>query len=336
MMKGTSMRSVKKFVLVVLAGCLSFCGTETEEVVETENALVQGMGEGKDNWWDALPRAQWSQFPKIAIDQSEDWFQVYRISEGVYGIYEDGQFEEVISYLITGASSALLFDTGIGVGDISNVVSQLTDLPVAVLNSHTHYDHVGGNHLFSKIYGRELEYAQDHAKGRSNAEVAEFIGEGWVWKPLPEGATKANYASRAFTISDFVTEGQVIDLGGRQLEVIMVPGHTPDALVLLDRGNRLMFMGDTFYPATLYAHMGDANFSDYLAAAEKLSQYQGTVDYILPGHNEPLVPSYYLKAMRDAFVAIQAPNAPYVLSDGDREYIFEGFSIMVGNPPPWD
>jgi len=330
------MQLVKAASVIFLAASLTLCGAEPQESAVTENDLVQGRGEGKDNWWDALPRPQWSQFPKIDVDQSEDWFQVYRISEGVYGIYEDGQFEEVISYLILGDASALLFDTGIGVGDISKVVAQLTELPVAVLNSHTHYDHVGGNHLFPKIYGTSLAYTQEHTRGRSNDEIAEFVGEGWVWKPLPQGTTESNYASKPFTISDFVNDGQVIDLGGRQLEVILVPGHTPDALVLLDRGNRLMFMGDTFYPATLYAHMGDANFADYVASAEKLSQYQGVVDYILPAHNEPLVPSYYLKAMRDAFVAIQAPNAPYVLSDGDREYGFEGFSIMVSNPPPWD
>ena len=330
------MQIIKLLSVLGLALGLSFCGAETESVAVSDNELVQGRGEGNDNWWDSLPRAAWSQYPKIEIDQSEDWFQVYRVKDGVYGIYEDGQFEEVISYLIIGQASALLFDAGIGVGDISSVVAQLTDLPVAVLNSHTHYDHVGGNHFFDKIYGTRSEYSQEHTEGRTNAEVAEFVGEGWVWKPLPKGTTQSNYASRPFVISDYVSDGELIDLGGRLLEVILVPGHTPDALVLLDRSNRLMFMGDTFYPATLYAHMGDANFSDYVNSAEKLSQYQSVVDYILPAHNEPLVPSYYLKAMRDAFVAIQAPNAPYALSDGYREYAFEGFSIMVSNPPPWD
>ncbi len=314
---------------------LSFCSAENNNIVVTDNDLVQGRGEGKDNWWDALPRAAWAPFPRIEVQQSEDWFQVFKIRENVFALYEDGQFEEVISYLIVGQESALLFDTGIGVGDISGVVAQLTELPVAVLNSHTHYDHVGGNHFYQTIYGTETPYTEMHAEGRSNAEIAEFIGEGWVWRPLPNGTTAANYVSQPFTVSDYVEDGSLIDLGDRQLEVILVPGHTPDALVLLDRQNRLMFMGDTFYPATLYAHMGDANFFDYLASAEKLSGFISDVDYLLPAHNEPLVPGYYLKAMRDAFVAIQAPNAPYVLGDGDREYAFDGFSIMVSDPPPW-
>lgn len=326
------------FLMLVLL-TVNSCSPPTEQrppAAESENELVQGRGEGKDNWWDTLPRAAWSPFEKIQVQQDEDWFQVFRIRDGVFAIYEDGQFEEVISYLITGSESALLFDTGIGVGDIADVVRQLTSLPVSVLNSHTHYDHVGGNHLFETIYGVDSEYTANHANGRENAEIREFVGPGWVWKPLPGETTVDNYTSAAFSIDSFVTDGQTLDLGGRSLEVIMVPGHTPDALVLLDRESRLMFMGDTFYPASLYAHMGDADFFQYVQSAEKLAEFYSEVDYLLPAHNEPLVASYYLIAMRDAFNAIQAPNAEYRISDGDREYRFDGFTIMVSEPPPWD
>ncbi|MFK7863101.1 MAG: MBL fold metallo-hydrolase [Pseudohongiellaceae bacterium] len=331
-MRKLSLLSLVVFVAVFLNHCAPDDGTS----MTSDNEFVQGRGEGKDNWWDSLPRAAWSPFEKIQVEQSNDWFQVYRIRDGVFAIYEDGQFEEVISYLITGAEQALLFDTGIGVGDISAVVAQLTDLPIAVLNSHTHYDHVGGNRFFDKIYGVDSAYTADHAEGRPNDEIREFVGPGWVWKPLPDQTTQANYSSEPFQITSYVTDGQQIDLGGRVLEVVLVPGHTPDALVLLDRGNRLMFMGDTFYPASLYAHMGDADFFQYVESAEKLAALADAVDYLLPAHNEPLVAGYYLIAMRDAFNAIQAPNAEFRLSDGDREYRFDGFTIMVSEPPPWD
>jgi glyoxylase-like metal-dependent hydrolase (beta-lactamase superfamily II) len=178
-------------------------------------------------------------------------------------------------------------------------------------------------------------YAANHMSGRTNAEVKEFVGPDWIWKPLPDSTTEENYSSAAFTITDYVTDGYQIDLGERVLEVILVPGHTPDSLVLLDRDNRLMFTGDTFYPASLYAHRGDADFSEYAKSAEKLAGYRNDVDYLLPGHNEPLVAGYYLTAMRDAFNAIQAPNAQFKLTDGDREYRFDGFTIMVSEPPPW-
>ena len=298
-----------------------------------DNDLVQGRGEGKDNWWDALPRSAWASF--VRVEQSQLWFEVFEVRKGVFAIHEDGQFEEVISYLLLGEQRALLFDTGIGVGDMSRVVAELTSLPVTVLNSHTHYDHVGGNHEFADVVAVDTPYTRGHAQGRSNSEVREFVGPGWVWKELPVGVSVDTYASEAFEITRFVEEGEVFDLGGRSVELIRVPGHTPDALVLFDAQNRLLFMGDTFYPATLYAHMGDANFSDYTASAAKLAGYAEQVDYLLPAHNEPLVAGDYLRAMNEAFQTLQNTDAEFVLSDGDREYSFEGFSIMVSEPPPW-
>lgn len=56
-------------------------------------------------------------------------------------------------------------------------------------------------------------------------------------------------STRPFTISKTVEDGEVIDLGGRHLEVLRVPGHAPDALSLLDRAHRILFTGDTFYLA---------------------------------------------------------------------------------------
>jgi glyoxylase-like metal-dependent hydrolase (beta-lactamase superfamily II) len=76
----------------------------------------------------------------------------------VFAIYEPKQFEEVISYLILGERRALLFDTGLGVGKISTVVGRLTPLAVTVVNSHTHFDHVGGNAEFKDIWNHDLLY----------------------------------------------------------------------------------------------------------------------------------------------------------------------------------
>lgn len=324
-------KTILTFISLIL---ISSCGDPQESAIEvTENQQVQGRGEGKDNWWDNLPREHWDKFEKIEQDQS--WFEVYKIDDSIYALYEMGQFEEVISYLILGSDKALLFDTGIGVGDIKKVVSNLTELPVAVLNSHTHYDHVGGNHYFDEIYGTKTEYTLNHTLGRSNDEIREFVGPGWVWKPMPGGVTVDNYESKPFKITNYVEDGSMIELGGRTLEVFLVPGHTPDALVIVDREARLMFIGDTFYPASLYAHMGDADFDSYVKSAEKLAAMASDVDILLPAHNEPWVTSDYLKAMYQGFLDIQKPGAEYRITDGDREYRFDGFTIMVSDPAPW-
>ncbi len=317
--------------VLVLVGCQSAAPPGERA---TTNEKVQGRGENKDDWYDALPRPAWSELE--LVEQSQPWFEVYEVASGVFAIYEPGQFEEVISYLIVGAERALLFDTGLGIGDMRQVVSELTPLETVVLNSHTHYDHVGGNHQFRRIYGTDTDFSRRNADGRPHEAVAEFVGEGWIWKPLPEGFAAAEYASEPFEITDVVGDLEKIDIGGRVLEVVLTPGHAPDALCLLDRENRLLFMGDTFYPASLYAHLGGSDFERYVETANRLAELAADVDSILPAHNEPLLESAYLVRLRDAFQAMAADSVPFVLTDGNREYAFEGFSIIVADPPPWD
>jgi len=312
-----------RLILGAALAAVAACGT-------ADNALIQNRGASKDNWWDALPRPAWNAFPKVL--ESQGWFEVYKIRPGLFAISEPGQFEEVISYLFVGTDKALLFDTGLGIGDMRAVVSELTKLEPIVVNSHTHYDHVGGNHRFDTVHGTATEYTAANAKGRKHEDVAEFVGEGWIWKKTPEGFDRDRYESKPFVIAKTIEDGEGIDLGGRKLEVLLTPGHTPDALCLLDRENRLLFTGDTFYPAALYAHLPGSDFAAYRKTASRLAELRADVDFVLPAHNEPLVPSEVLVRMRDAFETIAASDAEFVLTDGNREYSFDGFSILTPDP----
>ena len=134
--------NTRKLKMVLLAALLILpaCQNGPGKADSTKD-LIQNRGSGKDRWYDALPRPIWKSFRRI--DQSQDWFEVYAVAPGVFAIYEPGQFEEVISYLIVGSDKALLFDTGLGIGDMKQLVTELTPLEPVVLNSHTHYDHVG-------------------------------------------------------------------------------------------------------------------------------------------------------------------------------------------------
>jgi glyoxylase-like metal-dependent hydrolase (beta-lactamase superfamily II) len=334
MLLPTYARHALPVLLICCLGCAPGAPTDPADApAAADNEEVRGRGEGKDDWWDALPRTAWSEFRRV--EQSQDWFEVYEIRPDVLAIYEPGQFEEVISYLVVGTERALLFDTGLGIGDMHRLVDELTDREVVVLNSHTHYDHVGGNHAFETVYGTGLDYTAESARGKSYDEVAEFVGEGWIWKDLPESFSIDGYRSRPFTVTDVVEDGQAIALGGVELEVLLTPGHAPDSLCLLDRERRLLFTGDTLYPATLYAHLPGSSFRDYQRSAERLASLAGAVDVLLPAHNEPTMPSSALVALRDAFAAVQEDGAPFVLADGYREYDFGRFSLLVPDPPPW-
>jgi glyoxylase-like metal-dependent hydrolase (beta-lactamase superfamily II) len=298
------------------------------EIAIQDNELVQNRGADKDNWWDSLPRPEWSAYTKVDID--DGWFDVYRIDDEIYAIYEPGQFEEVISFLIIGTDFALMFDTGLGIGNIRNVVDQLTDLDVVVLNSHTHYDHIGGNHLFETIYATSLDYTQTRSLGSPPEATAGFLQEGWVWKPLPDGFSAEEYQSRAFDIDKMVYEGDQIDIGGRVLEILFTPGHAPDSICLIDRENRLLFTGDTFYLAPLYTHIEGSSFDDYAKSASRLAGLASEIDSAITSHNVPVVDSSYMTALGQAFADIQSGAATDVtISDDIHEYHFNGFSVMV-------
>lgn len=321
-----------KFSLLVLA-CLgvSACNGSSESersADETDNAAVQNRGANKDNWWDSLPRPEWAAFEKVETGQ--DWFEVYRLMDGIYAIYEPGQFEEVMSFLIEGSDRALLFDTGLGIGDMRAVVDSLTEKNVIVLNSHTHYDHIGGNHQFETIYAMDNDYTRGRANGGPHEAVAEFLSEGWVWKDLPDGFIPEAYRSHPFGISKIVGEGDTIDVGGRVLEILETPGHAPDSICLIDRENRLLFTGDTFYLAPLYTHINDADFEDYARSAARLASLAPDIDSALTSHNVPVVDSSYMTALGKAFADIKSGVASdYTMSDGHREYFFDGFSVIV-------
>ena len=199
------------------------------------------------DWCKPLPRPEYNSLLRLV--PNDPWFEVYRVTPGVFAIYEPHQAEETISYLIVGTKQALLFDTGMGIGNIRKVVSQLTSRPVVVLNSHTHDDHVGGNWQFQFIFGMNTDFTRTNAKGSREDAQAE-IAPNQLCGDLPKGFNPKTYATKPWRISIAIHDGFKVNLGGgRKLEVISTPGHTPDAISLLDRANGLLFTGDTYYPA---------------------------------------------------------------------------------------
>jgi len=126
---------------LLLTGCAADDGRSSGQVGETSNDAIS------PEWCEALPRAGYASLDRISVDS--EWFEVWDVGDDVIAIYEPMQWQEIISYLVLGSERALLFDTGMGIAPISEVVAQLTDLPVTVLNSHTHMDHIGGNAEFS-------------------------------------------------------------------------------------------------------------------------------------------------------------------------------------------
>ena len=213
-------------------------------------------------WCRPLPRPEYKNFQRVSI--ADPWFEVYQVEPSVFAIYEPHQAEETISYLIVGEKQALLFDTGMGISDIKKVITGLTRLPIVVLNSHTHNDHVGDNWRFKTVYGMNTDFTRENARGSREDAQAE-IGPEQICGQLPSGFDPEDYVTRPWKIKSYIHDGDRIDLGGRALEVIATPGHTPDAISLLDRTNGLLFSGDTYYPAPIWLFRPETDLDAYAA-----------------------------------------------------------------------
>jgi ferrochelatase len=101
-----------------------------------------------------LAAAALAQQPAGATTSPEPWYKATRVAEKVWRIDDHGNDN---LYLIEGTKQALLVDTGLGVGKLSEFVKTLTTLPVVVVNTHGHGDHAGGNNFFASAYVHPLD-----------------------------------------------------------------------------------------------------------------------------------------------------------------------------------
>jgi glyoxylase-like metal-dependent hydrolase (beta-lactamase superfamily II) len=258
------------------------------------------------DWCKPLPRPEYKSLQRMLPD--DPWFEVYKVAPQTFAIYEPHQSEEVISYLIVGQKQAVLFDTGMGIGDIKKIVSRLTSRPVVVLNSHTHDDHVGGNWEFNYVFGMDTAFTRENAKG-STADAQAEIAAGEICGDLPKGFNPKTYRTKPWHVSFFIHDGFRIKLGGRTVEVIATPGHTPDAIALIDRENKLLFTGDTYYPAPIWLYRPETDLVAYEKSIARLAALAPEVNTVLGAHNIPVAQPEVLPALVQAFADLQAGKA---------------------------
>jgi glyoxylase-like metal-dependent hydrolase (beta-lactamase superfamily II) len=282
------------------------------------------------DWCRALPRPEYKTLQRIPL--SDPWFEVYKVAPAVFAIYEPHQFEETISYLILGDKRALLFDTGMGIGDLKKLTTELTRLPIVVLNSHTHDDHVGDNWQFDTIYGMDTDFTRRNARG-SRQDAQGELAPGAICGSLPIGFDPSTYATRPWKITSYVHDGDRVELGGRALEVIATPGHTPDAISLLDRANALLFTGDTYYPAPIWLYRPETDLDAYARSIRRLAALSPQVKLVLGQHNIPVASPAVLPRLVTAFDAVRAGKVLASPADpGQVIYKVDGFSFLMRSP----
>lgn len=181
------------------------------------------------------------------MEITDGYYTAEEKEDGVWQIHEPGG---VNSYLIEGGERAALVDAGYGFADIRRIIGLLTDKPVDVLLTHGHTDHYGGAYYFPYVYMNTVDFpvyrlyeeTQKHlivSKFRRDRKAA---GLPPVW---PEDFDEQQYMSMHIGAFRLLEDGQVLDLGGRQLVMMSLPGHTRGSMVVIDRQTGLAFSGDS-------------------------------------------------------------------------------------------
>ena len=268
-----------------------------------------------------------------------EWFEVRQVEPGVFAISEPRQYEGVTSFLIVGSQRAVLFDSGLGVGRMSAVVAKLTPLPVTVLNSHTHFDHVGGNAEFADVRNLDLPYSLASSRGEVDAALAEYAGPTLsaerVCGELPKAVTSREYRIPTWRIHRHVEDNERFDLGNRTLEVLQTPGHTPDSICLLDRANGLLFTGDTYYSDQIYLWAPGTALDDYRTSIDRLAALRPQLKTLFPAHGLPTANPEQLVELQAALRDIAAGTAQWTPASRNRRvFKFKHFSILMAQPEP--
>jgi hydroxyacylglutathione hydrolase len=259
----------------------------------------------------------------------DEYFSVEDLGDGAFAIGEPHYYQQNYSYLIVGQNRAVLFDSGSGTRDISGVVASLTKLPVTVIVSHLHYDHLGGIGPFEHVAMIDLpETRADVSGGFFKPSRYEYLG-------FFDGRT-----APSFHVGAWLAPGAIIDLGGRTLRVLSTPGHTPSSVALFDGSNRRLFIGDFIYPTTLYAFLPGASLSAYQATARKLIETLPADTVLWTAHccrkNEGVsAPWLSMKDLRDLDAALTAVRAGDARASGFYPRVFavnDEMTLAVGFP----
>ena len=189
--------------------------------------------------------------------------KIQQIRPNVYLIDDAG---DSTCFLVTGSEKALLVDTANGYEDLHAIVRTLTDLPVIVVNTHGHGDHIYGNVYFDEAWLHPADNAlYDMSFGYAKEQLEQHGLKPCPVKPL--------------------AVGQLFDLGGVQLEVVDLKGHTAGSIGLLDKGGRILYTGDGLNVHIWMQLDHSLPIATLLETVRALKEkHGGDFDYVAHGH----------------------------------------------------
>ena len=251
-----------------------------------------------------------------------DWFTTDQIDKDIYIISEYRHWEETHCYLLNGSEHSLLIDTGLGICNIYNEVTKLTDKPIIAVATHIHWDHIGGHEYFPEFYAhkKELNWLNGEFP-LSMDQIKEMVIDRC---DLPEGFNIDNYKFFQGNPTRILNDNDIIDIGGREIQILHTPGHSPGHICFWEKERGSLFTGDLVYKDTLFAYYPSTDPEAYLESLKRISSL--SVNNVYPAHHSLEIYPEILKRMRDAFQDLQNKGK---LHHGSGTYDFGDWAVWL-------
>jgi glyoxylase-like metal-dependent hydrolase (beta-lactamase superfamily II) len=292
--------------------------------------------------------------------QRHAWYHVQTLAPGVWQLTEPGH---VCMWLLAGTERAALIDTGCGFVPLRPLVEELVaGLPVTVLQTHHHLDHVGSSDEFDEVLihaagvdglragvpAEKLAGYREHALAQEAAVPAwtdldrrffHLVRDEHRPRPLPACVTDGTWSIAPVTPAGTLADGDEVDLGGRTLRALHTPGHSPADLSFELVGEGLLFGGDTVNTGPVYVQNDDSSVTQLRGSLARLAARAPELRRVFCCHfMRTAVPPSYLAtqvAALDALLAGEVVTTPAVDCVGTAvdEAAFDGFSFFL--PTGW-
>ncbi|MBA3449685.1 MAG: MBL fold metallo-hydrolase [Chloroflexia bacterium] len=270
----------------------------------------------------------------------QQWFEVRHFPQGVTMIREPHHSEDVKSYLVEGDAAVAVIDTGLGAGDFAGLVANLSSRPPRLLQTHAHWDHVGASHRFADVRIHATE-----ADALRSGIPPERYGQVFWRDPFDTSRVPADFETRlgipGTEPTGLLEHGDRIDLGGRELEVLHTPGHSPGGASFLDRKARVLFSGDLLYLGTMYVFFPNSDPEAFRESLRIVAALAPEIDAVYPAHGASPLGSSEILAIRDAYEAVWNGRPPERVESRYgfpiAFYDFGAFSFLLppgGSHPP--
>ncbi|XP_054904738.1 metallo-beta-lactamase domain-containing protein 2 [Poeciliopsis prolifica] len=223
-----------------------------------------------------------------------DWYAHKSLGDGLFWIQERFYQSENRAniWLLRGTHQDVVIDTGLGLRSLPEYIDANGLLgkdpqrknPLLAIATHAHFDHSGGLHQFQQVGVHSAEV--DALANGDNFETVTWLSDREIAVAPSPGWRARHYKVKAVQPTHILQEGDVINLGDRQLTVLHMPGHSRGSICLHDRHNKLLFSGDVVYDGAMIDWLPYSQVSDYIGSCERLIGLVDSeqVDQVLPGH----------------------------------------------------